>query len=119
VKRPKIGKSLTEKEVAESFKKSKEKRVKGGKSYEIYKASQKPWHEYNAIDVDGRRLEFGKQTNALRVRDKKLAMDIRATLGGKPGEADVVVVEVDDVPARNESGRKSFIIPAPWKEYEE
>ena len=110
-----IGKAPTEKEVAESFKEHKKKRVKGEKSYEIYKASQRPWSQFNAINVDGKRLEFGRQTNALRVTDKALARDIKQALGGRPGEADVVVVEVDDVPTKG-SPRKSFIINAPWKE---
>ena len=100
--KPKILPAPTEGEVAQSFKEHKKKRVKGEKSYEIYKASQKPWSQFNAIEVDGKRLELGRQTNALRVTDKALAMDIKHALGGKPGEADVVVVEVDDVPTKGE-----------------
>ena len=115
----KIGKAPSEKEVAESFKKTKEKRKKAGKSYEILKASQKPWSQFNAINVDGKRLEFGKETNALRVRDKALAMDIKQALGGRPGEADVVVVEVDDVPERDGSRPASFLISkVPWHKEE-
>jgi hypothetical protein len=111
-----IGKAFTEKEVAESFKKTKASRKKAGKSYEIIKASPKPWHEFNAINVDGKRLEFGKQTNALRTRDKALAMDIKQALGGRPGEADVVVAEVDDVPRPGGEDSKSFFaVPElPW-----
>ena len=112
-----IGKAPTEKEVEESFKKAKQTRKKAGKSYEVIKASQKPWSEYNAIDVDGKLLKFGRETNALRVRDKALAMDIKQALGGRPGEADVVVVEVDDVPERDGSRPMSFLVPKlPWKE---
>jgi hypothetical protein len=43
---------LTEKEVNQSFKEHKEKRKRGKKTWEVIKASQKPWSEYNAIDVD-------------------------------------------------------------------
>ena len=117
--RPKPLPAPTEAEVEQSFKEHKKKRVKGEKSWEIMKASQKPWSEFNAIEVDGKRLDFGRQTNALRVTDKALARDIQQTLGGRPGEADVVVVEVDDVPTNTErTPRKSFIINAPWKKNE-
>lgn len=121
MKRPKIAPAMTEKDVEQAFKETAKQRVKAEKSYEIYKASRRPWSQFNAIDVDGRRLEFGKQTNALRVRDKKLAMDIKQTLGGKPGEADVVVVEVDDVPGQSESGHRYFFgfKGAPWAKYDE
>jgi len=116
IRKPKILPAPTESEVAQSFKEHKKKRVKGEKSYEIYRASQKPWSQFNAINVDGKRLEFGRQTNAMRVTDRKLAMDIKQTLGGRPGEAEVVVVEVDDVPTNTERApRKSWIINAPWK----
>lgn len=115
--KPKILPAPTESEVAQSFKEHKQKRVKGEKSYEIYKASRKPWSQFNAIEVDGKRLELGRQTNAMRVTDKALARDIQQTLGGRPGEADVVVVEVDDVPTNTERAPiKSWIINAPWKE---
>ena len=114
-----IGKAPTEKEVEESFKKTKQARKKAGKSYEVIKASQKPWSQFNAIDVDGKLLKFGRDTNALRVRDKALAMDIKQTLGGRPGEADVVVVEVDDVPERDGSRPTShFISRVPWHKEE-
>ena len=114
-----VGKAPTEKEIAESFKKTKETRKKAGKSYEVIKASPKPWQEFNAVNVDGKRMEFGKNTNAFRVRDKAMAHDIKQALGGGPGEADVVVVEVDDVPERDGSRPKSFAVPElPWHKEE-
>jgi len=46
-------------------------------------------------------------------------MDIKQTLGGRPGEADVVVVEVDDVPERDGSRPTShFISRVPWHKEE-
>jgi len=106
---------LTEREVEQSFKKHKAKRKRGKKTWEVIKASQKPWSEYNAIDVDGKRLDFGR-SGMMRLTDGVLAKDIKQALGGRPGEADVVVVEVDDYVSENESSSKSFIINAPWKE---
>ncbi len=115
MKKHKIGKALTTDEVQQAFKRTASQRVKGGKSWEILKASPKHNSEFNRIIVDGREMRFGSN-GALRIRDEAMARDIKQQLGGRPGEADVCVVEVDDVPAPGREPSKSFIINAPWRE---
>lgn len=92
--------------------KRKSKKSKRSKSYEIIKASRRPWSEFSGIGVDKKYLKFGRRTNALRIRDGKLAKDIKQALGDE-----VVVIEVDDVAKPGEKDSKSFFsVPnLPWK----
>lgn len=106
---------MNEGEIERSFKEQKKRKKKGKKTWEVYKASQKPWGEFNTINVDGEKLRFGR-SGAMRLTDGKKAHDIKQALGGRPGEADVVVVEVDDYVPKHENPTKSWIINAPWKE---
>jgi hypothetical protein len=81
------------------------------KGFEVYKASKRAW-DWDSIHMDGRTMDFGKQTKAFYTEDPGLAREIESKIG-KHGTGDVVVCEVDNPGTR--SARRSFIINAPWK----
>jgi hypothetical protein len=90
----------------------KKNKKRHGETYEIIKTSRKPPSEFDRIIVDGKEYKFGKRTNALRVMDKSVAMDIKQALPN-----DVVVYPVDDVPrSREERDHKWFhaVPELPW-----
>jgi len=93
-------------------KKWKKDKKRHGKTYEVIKTSRKPASEFDRILVDGQEYKFGKRTNALRITDEAVAMDIKQALPN-----DVVVYPVDDVPKTiEEKDHKWFhVVPElPW-----
>lgn len=84
---------------------------KATKSYEVIKISKKPYSQFGSVEVDGKKYDFGRRTNAMRIRDKKVAMDIKQALPD-----DVIVYEVDDVPTTGDRGHNYFhVVPRlPW-----
>jgi hypothetical protein len=67
------------------------------------------------IIVDGKEYKFGPSM-AMRVRDGKVAQDIKQALPD-----DVLVYPVDDVPSKDQKGHTYFHVvpPLPWHEDED
>ena len=83
-----------------------------GQTYEVIKTSTAPSREFDRVMVDGKEYKFGKRTNAMRLTDKAVAMDIKQALPN-----DVLVYPVDDVPkSREERDHKWFhaVPKLPW-----
>ena len=99
-------------EIKESMKDHK----KATKSYEVIKISKKPYSQFGSVEVDGKKYDLGRRTNAMRIRDKKLAMAMKQALPD-----DILVYEVDDVATKDQKGHNYFHVvpPLPWHEKDE
>lgn len=93
---------------------STEKDVRGHK---IVKATQRPME---AIEVDGRHLDFNQQKVAFDVKDPGLVREIEARYGPKgqlmPGQ--VTIGPLHTEPEKHHP--RTFAVPRlPWKKYED
>lgn len=93
---------------------STEKDVKGHK---IVKATQRPME---AIDIDGKHLDFNQQSVAFDVKDTGLVREIDARYGPKgqlmPGQVTIGPLHTE----AEKHHPRTFAVPRlPWKNYDE